>query len=339
VGGNAAQRREHDKRIGAGTMSRSGASCPCCGSIMTMEDIRLEGRAGRLGAVMTAVVVDGKNGKEYRLPKKQELEIFSSTGVPAGSTGVPACVNRITRFTGTEACATKACATQTYATDVSGLDDITTYYLLHRHDYGMGDVPSGAAILYAVSCGLSDSALADQYDILIRTGGKAAIDEIDGEETGTEACPTEACPTDESDEGSGSAVKLKEWHRRARPGMGYDPAVDSPRARRNAASPLLFPEMEKAPVKSKGVPLIDQAHRLMHLWKAGEVIKVDEYLDLRGLRRNNLFHHLIQALVELSAAGSEERSLLESISNHIAARGVAFDKQIDYIKALSREDE
>ena len=28
--------------------------------IMTMEDIRLEGRAGRLGAVMTAVVVEGK---------------------------------------------------------------------------------------------------------------------------------------------------------------------------------------------------------------------------------------------------------------------------------------
>ena len=50
-GGNAAQRREHDKRIGAGTMSRSGAKCPCCGAIMTMEDIRLEGQAGRLGAV------------------------------------------------------------------------------------------------------------------------------------------------------------------------------------------------------------------------------------------------------------------------------------------------
>jgi len=29
---------------------------------MTMEDIRLEGRAGQLGAVMTAVVVDGPKG-------------------------------------------------------------------------------------------------------------------------------------------------------------------------------------------------------------------------------------------------------------------------------------
>ena len=74
-GGNAAQRREHDKRIGAGTMSRTGATCPCCGAIMTMEDIRLEGRAGRLDATMTAVVVDGgrKKGKEYRLPTDHEL--------------------------------------------------------------------------------------------------------------------------------------------------------------------------------------------------------------------------------------------------------------------------
>jgi adenine-specific DNA methylase len=73
VGGNAAQRREHDKRRGAGTMTRSGAQCPCCPTIMTMEDIRLKGRAGRLGAVMTAVVVDGRDGKQYRLPTKEEL--------------------------------------------------------------------------------------------------------------------------------------------------------------------------------------------------------------------------------------------------------------------------
>ena len=46
-GGNGAQRRESDRRIGAGTMSRTGATCPCCGAIMTMGDIRYEGRAGR----------------------------------------------------------------------------------------------------------------------------------------------------------------------------------------------------------------------------------------------------------------------------------------------------
>ena len=75
VGGNSAQKKAHDKKIGAGTMSKSGAKCPCCSSIMTMGDIRLEGKAGRLGTVMTAVVVDGKDGKEYRLPKAEEIQI------------------------------------------------------------------------------------------------------------------------------------------------------------------------------------------------------------------------------------------------------------------------
>ena len=72
--GNAARRREDDKRLGGGTMSRSGATCPCCGAIATMEDIRAEGRAARLGARMTAVVVDGQRGKEYRLPTAHEIE-------------------------------------------------------------------------------------------------------------------------------------------------------------------------------------------------------------------------------------------------------------------------
>jgi adenine-specific DNA methylase len=75
VGGNAGQKRAHDKKIGAGTMSKSGASCPCCPAIMTMEDIRLEGKAGRLGTVMTAAIVDGKDGKEYRLPIAEEIQM------------------------------------------------------------------------------------------------------------------------------------------------------------------------------------------------------------------------------------------------------------------------
>ena len=46
----------------------------------------------------------------------------------------------------------------------------------------------------------------------------------------------------------------------------------------------------------------------MHLWRAGDVVKVDDYLDVRGLRRNKLFQQLLQALIELAAAGSEERA-------------------------------
>jgi putative DNA methylase len=178
---------------------------------------------------------------------------------------------------------------------VSGLDDVTTYYLLHRHDFQMENAPIGACILYAVSCGLSDGALADQYDILIRTGGQAVAEDEDEEVSSGDT-------DDEPEEGTGSKVKLKPWHQRTRKSLGYEAPGGRP------------------------VPLIDQIHRLMHLWKAGDVIKVDEYLDAKTLRRNALFHQLLQALIELAPAGSEERSLLESISNHVVARGIAAEQ-------------
>jgi hypothetical protein len=172
------------------------------------------------------------------------------------------------------------------AAAASGLDDLTTYYLLHRHDFGLDDAPVGACILYAVSCGLSDAALVDRFDLLARTGGKAARDAAEDEEGDAD-----------EEAGSGSQVRLKSWSQRKRKGMGYD-------------------------AEGRPAALIDQAHRLMHLWRAGDVTKVDEYLDDRGLRRYPLFHQLLQALIELSGRGSEERALLESISNHVQARGV-----------------
>ncbi len=43
----------------------------------------------------------------------------------------------------------------------------------------------------------------------------------------------------------------------------------------------------------------------MHLWKLGEVVKVNEYLDTRALRQNKIFHQLLQALIELAVQGSE----------------------------------
>ncbi|MDH7578536.1 MAG: DUF1156 domain-containing protein [Bacillota bacterium] len=181
------------------------------------------------------------------------------------------------------------------AEGASGLDDLTTYYLLHRHDFGFEDVPAGACILYAVSCGLSDRELVDQYDLLVRTGGQEQHEEDEeaGEEEG-----------DEIREGTGSKVRLKPWQQRKRKTLGLD-------------------------AEGRPAPLIDQVHRLMHLWKTGDVVKVDEYLDARGLRRNRLFHQLLQALIELAPSGSDERSLLESISNHVAARGLAPDEQMN----------
>ena len=72
--GSASLRRQHDQKLGAGTMSSSGATCPCCHVITTMSDLRSAGQAGRLGARMTCVVVNGQQGKEYRLPTEKEIE-------------------------------------------------------------------------------------------------------------------------------------------------------------------------------------------------------------------------------------------------------------------------
>ncbi len=174
---------------------------------------------------------------------------------------------------------------------VSGLDDVTTYYLLHRNDFGIESAPIGPCILYAVSCGLSDSALTTRYDLLARTGGQTTVEESNEDEAGEDG-------DEEVEEGTSSTVKLKPWYQRKGASLGYNaPGAPPP-------------------------PLIDQVHRLMHLWRAGDVTKVDEYLDVRGLGHNTFFHQLLQALIELAPAGSEERALLESISNHVAARGV-----------------
>ena len=174
------------------------------------------------------------------------------------------------------------------------LDDPTAYYLLHRNDFGLDEAPAGACILYAISCGLRDKDLAATWDLISFTKGKSADDYEEEAESNIEE---EALP--EVEEESGSKVKLKTWAQRKGRSMGYD-----------------------AP-GGKVVPLIDRVHRLMHLWKAGDSHKVDEYLDDNGLRRHELFKRLLQSLIELSQSKSEERTLLEYLSNHIQAKGAA----------------
>lgn len=164
------------------------------------------------------------------------------------------------------------------------LDDPTTYYLLHRNDFGLEPAPAGACILYALSCNLADSDLAGSLDILSR--GKRSSPEDGGEDKdGTTT--------------SGSEARLKPWNRRHDRDLGL-PSGDG-----------------KAP------PLIDSIHKLMQLWKTGEQSRVESYLEDRGLIRQELFARVVQALIELSENGSEERATLESIQNHIAARTLA----------------
>lgn len=170
------------------------------------------------------------------------------------------------------------------------LDDVTTYYLLHRHDFGMGEAPIGACILYALSCNLSDSALVSQYDLLAQSGKGSANVEEEEDETAEDVGEDEGG-------GSGAKVRLKAWSQRRGRNLGLEAPGGRP------------------------VPLIDQVHKLMQLWRAGEETKVEDYLVTRGLTRNALFNRLLQALIELAPTGSDERATLESVSNHIAARG------------------
>ncbi len=186
------------------------------------------------------------------------------------------------------------------------MDAPTAYYLLHRHDFGLGEAPSGACILYAVSCGLSDRDLETTWNLLARTGSKSSSNGDEDTEPDPDA-DTEAV-TD-----SGSKVKLKTWAQRKHKSMGYEAPGGQP------------------------IPLIDRVHRLMHLWKAGDVHKVDEYLDDHGLRRHELFKRLLQSLIELSRkdGASQELQILESLSNHVQAKGAVLDRQ----KSLFGEDE
>ena len=168
------------------------------------------------------------------------------------------------------------------------LDDLTTYYLLHRNDFGLGPAPVGPCILYAVSCNLSDSDLAGGLDLLAR-GASAAATEASDEDDDEGPAPTT----------SGSEARLKPWNRRRNRGLGQPSADGEPPA------------------------LIDCVHRLMQLWKTGEQGRVDRYLADRGLWRHELFARVVQAVIELAAEGSEERSILESIQNHLQGTGAA----------------
>jgi putative DNA methylase len=181
--------------------------------------------------------------------------------------------------------------------DPGGLDDITTYYVLHRDSFGMTEAPIGACILYAISCGLKDSDLTDAFDILARSGGKSDLTDNEGEEDGD--IDADAEEGDEAgSEGTGSKVRLRRWDQRKRKTLGLEG------------------------VGGRSVPLIDRVHRLMQLWKAGDVTKVNAFLDQAGLARDALFAQLVQALIELANRDGkgDEAPILESISNHLRSR-------------------
>ena len=64
-----------------GTVARTGATCLLTGSPVSFDHIRTEGKAGRLGAQLMAVVAEGNRGRVY-LPPRAEDEIITAQAKP-----------------------------------------------------------------------------------------------------------------------------------------------------------------------------------------------------------------------------------------------------------------
>jgi adenine-specific DNA methylase len=87
---------------------------------------------------------------------------------------------------------------------------------------------------------------------------------------------------------SGSDVRLAKWDERTHDNLGE-------------------------PHASGGLPMVDILHRLMHLWSAGDLDALNAYAAEKGLRHNDLFWAVAQAVLEMAAPKSRERTLLEAV--------------------------
>lgn len=73
-----------------GTVGRSGATCVACRTAASLAHIRSEGKAGRLGTVLMAVVAEGKRGRVYLSATAEHVSVAAvqrPEGVPDGELG------------------------------------------------------------------------------------------------------------------------------------------------------------------------------------------------------------------------------------------------------------
>lgn len=64
-----------EKNIPEGTVSRNGAKCLFCGSLVPLSHVRAEAKAGRMSAKLMAIVAEGKNGRIYLSPTDEHEKI------------------------------------------------------------------------------------------------------------------------------------------------------------------------------------------------------------------------------------------------------------------------
>ena len=61
-----------------GTVERKGAICVACTNPVPLDHVRNEGKAGRMGAQLMAIVAEGKNGRVYLSPNEEQEKIAFS---------------------------------------------------------------------------------------------------------------------------------------------------------------------------------------------------------------------------------------------------------------------
>jgi len=64
--------------VRAGTVNRRGAHCVACGTSVPFDHIRAEGRAGRIGSQLMAVIADGPRGRVFLSPSADQEQIASN---------------------------------------------------------------------------------------------------------------------------------------------------------------------------------------------------------------------------------------------------------------------
>lgn len=73
-----------------GTVSRTSLTCPLCGTVMKLDGyVQAQGVAGKMGLQMTAVVIEGPEGKEYRTPTELDLKCTDVDRVSDVPFGLP----------------------------------------------------------------------------------------------------------------------------------------------------------------------------------------------------------------------------------------------------------
>jgi len=69
------QVENNQEKAPPGTVSRKGANCIACDSPVTLDHVRSEGKAGRMGAQLMAIVAEGKGGRVYLSPDIEHIRI------------------------------------------------------------------------------------------------------------------------------------------------------------------------------------------------------------------------------------------------------------------------